>query len=97
MRRKGAEPSLPLGASGLARIKKGVFGLSDAPRQWYLRLHRALSERGWERSPMDFACWFLWSADRTRLEGVVLSHVDDLLLGGSEKAKQQIVLTWERS
>ena len=91
VRHKGDEPSLPLGASGLARIKKGVFGLSDAPRQWYLRLHRALSERGWERSPMDFACWFLWSVDRTQLEGVVLSHVDDLLLGGSEKAKQQIV------
>ena len=67
VRHKGDEPSLPLGEAGLARIKKGVFGLADAPRQWHLRLHRALSERGWERSPMDFACWFLWSKDRSTL------------------------------
>eukprot|EP00434_Breviolum_minutum_P034709 symbB.v1.2.030724.t1/scaffold3494.1/size55430/2 len=90
VRHKGDEPSLPLGEAGLARIKKGVFGLADAPRQWYLRLHRALSERGWERSPMDFACWFLWSKDRSTLEGMVLSHVD-LLLGGSSVAKAQIL------
>lgn len=91
VRHRGDEPSLPLGEAGLARIKKGVFGLADAPRQWYLRLHRALSERGWERSPMDFACWFLWSKDRSTLEGIVLSHVDDLLLGGSSIAKAQIL------
>ena len=91
VKHKGDEPSLPLGEAGLARIKKGVFGLADAPRQWYLRLHRALTERGWERSPMDFACWLLWSKDRSQLDGVVLSHVDDLLLGGNARAKQQIV------
>ena len=90
VRSSGDEPMLPLGTGGLARIKKGVFGLADAPRQWYLRLHRALSERGWERSAMDFACWLLWNESRTKLEGMVLSHVDDLLLGGSEKAKEQI-------
>ena len=29
------EPGLPLGAGGLARLKKGIFGLSDSPRRWY--------------------------------------------------------------
>ena len=90
VRSSGDEPMLPFGVGGLARIKKGVFGLADAPRQWYLRLHRALSERGWERSAMDFACWLLWNESRTKLEGMVLSHVDDLLLGGTAKAKEQI-------
>lgn len=90
VRCSGDEPRLPLGEAGLARIKKGVFGLADAPRQWYLRLHRALSERGWERSAMDFACWLLWNEDRSKLDGIVLSHVDDLLLGGNMRAKKQI-------
>ena len=64
--------------------------LADAPRQWYLRLHRALTERGWERSAMDFACWLLWNKDRSKVDGIVLSHVDDLLLGGNAEAKKQI-------
>ena len=79
-------PGLPFGRA-LAKIRKGVFGLSDAPRQWYLRLNRALLEQGWERSPMDYACWLLWSEDKSTLEGVIISHVDDLLLGGGRRAQ----------
>jgi len=88
------EPQLPFGRFGLARVKKGVFGLSDAPRQWYLRLHRALTERGWTRNPMDAACWMLWEIDEkgnSVLLGVVLSHVDDLLCGGSPRARESIL------
>ena len=86
------EPQLPFGASCLARVRKGVFGLSDAPRQWYLRLHRALTELGWERNVMDAACWMLWDAERKTLLGICLSHVDDLLVGGGETAQQHPLL-----
>ncbi|CAK9100240.1 unnamed protein product [Durusdinium trenchii] len=85
------EPQLPFGASCLARVRKGVFGLSDAPRQWYLRLHRALTELGWERNVMDAACWMLWDAERKTLLGICLSHVDDLLVGGGETARNSIL------
>lgn len=77
------EPTLPFGPLGLARVRKGVFGLADAPRQWYLRLHRSLA--GWCRSTMDSACWLLWSASG-ELDGIICSHVDDLLLGGGDRA-----------
>ena len=89
---KGApgEPRLPFG-NALAKIRKGVFGLADAPRQWYLRLNRALLESGWQRSFLDYACWMLWSPDGTELEGVILSHVDDLLLGGNLRAQQSLL------
>ena len=83
------EPQLP--CPDLVKIKKGVFGLSDAPRMWYQRLNKALLAQGWERSMMDYACWLLWSKDRTYLEGVVISHVDDLLLGGSKLAQDKIL------
>ena len=90
IRGHGDEPRLPF-RGALAKIRKGVFGLADAPRQWYLRLNRALLEEGWERSCMDYACWMLWSADRTVLEGVIVSHVDDLLLGGTLKAQESLL------
>ena len=31
----GDEPQLPLGQGGLARLKKGIFGLSDSARRWF--------------------------------------------------------------
>ena len=85
------EPKLPLGPGGLARLKKGIFGLADSPRRWYVRLHRSLTQLGWERSSIDAAQWFLWSADHAKLEGIILSHVDDLLLGGNDRAKQSLL------
>ena len=85
------EPRLPLGEGGLAKLKKGIFGLADSPRRWYLRLHRALTELGFQRSYTDAALWFLWSEDRTQLEGMVASHVDDLLVGGNSRTKEKIL------
>ena len=81
------EPELPLGAGQLARLKKGIFGLSDSPRRWYLRLHKSLTRLGWERSLVDAATWFLWSPDRKQLDGMIVSHVDDLMMGGNERAE----------
>ena len=58
---------------------------------WYLRLNKALLAQGWECSRMDFACWLLWSENRTYLEGIIMSHVDDLLLGGTIVAQQKML------
>ena len=87
---KGDDPKLPFG-NQLAKIRKGVFGLADAPRQWYLKLNQSFLEAGWERSVIDYACWMLWSEDRKQLEGMVISHVDDLLLGGNSKAQESLM------
>ena len=80
------EPCLPLGEGQLARLKKGIFGLADSPRRWYLRLHKSLTRLGWQRSIIDSAMWLLWS-DSGELEGLVISHVDDLLMGGNARAR----------
>ena len=81
------EPKLPLGEGGLARLRKGIFGLSDSPRRWYLRLHRSLTALGFIRSAVDAAMWFLWSPDHKTLEAMVISHVDDLLFGGNDRGR----------
>lgn len=79
------EPMLPFSSHGLAKVRKGVFGLADSPRRWYLRLHKSLSRLGWERRSMDAAQWFLKDTNGA-LEGIVVSHVDDLLMAGSNRA-----------
>ena len=38
---------------------KGVFGLSDAPREWFLRLRKSLTKEGWRASTMDAASYVL--------------------------------------
>ena len=47
---------------------------------------------GWpwlEEIRMDAACWMLWS-DSGALEGIICSHVDDLLLGGNLRAQEEL-------
>ena len=86
-------PAIPIPDGCLARVLKGVFGLADAPRQWWLRLARCLEEKGWKRSPFDQAAWFLWSASASgtsKLLGALVSHVDDLLFGGDEEAETSL-------
>ena len=75
----------------IGKLRKGIFGLSDSPRRWYLRLNKALQALGWERSTLDYAVWFLWAPDGT-LNGVIASHVDDLLCGGNEEAMKPLDL-----
>eukprot|EP00439_Symbiodinium_sp_Y106_P036615 s2874_g4.t1 len=77
---KNGSPTLPIGRR-LSRILKGVFGLSDAPRE------KSLTKEGWHASTMDAATFFLWSDESTpRLLGVLRSHVDDLLVAGGPEA-----------
>ncbi len=77
-------PKLPIPEGCLCKILKGVFGLSDAPRGWYLRLDRRMVAHGWARCQLDQACWRLHSDGV--LHGMVVGHVDDLLIGASDDA-----------
>ena len=72
----------------LYRVRKGIFGLADAPRQWYLRLSRCMREHNWTMSHLDGACWHIWRDGV--LEGIVVGHVDDLLFAGSAWAKSSL-------
>ena len=74
-------PEIPIPEGCLARVCKGIFGLADAPREWWLRL-----------SPLDQASWFLWdSTERKELRGMIVSHVDDLLFGGDHVAEASLL------
>ena len=74
-RRKG--PKLP---GAILRVLKEILGLADAPRQWYLRLVRTLTEHGWTKSDLDGAVFYFRDASG-KLLGVLVAHVDDLFMG----------------
>ena len=61
---RGDSPSLPVGRR-LSKVLKGVFGLADAPREWFLRLRKSLVREKWKTSSMDAATFFLWSQEPT--------------------------------
>ena len=86
-------PEIPLQSGQLARVLKGIFGLADAPREWWLRLSRAMDEHKWTRSILDAAMWCFWKTDgsgQRQLAGVIVAHVDDLLFTGSGEAERSL-------
>ena len=85
--------SLPLKPGQLCRVLKGIFGLADAPREWWLRLSRSMEEHKWCRSTIDAAMWTFWQNDADKqpvLEGLIVAHVDDLLFTGSPTAEASL-------
>ena len=85
--RKG--PSIPIPVRCLAKVLKGIFGLADAPREWYLRLARELAEERWRRSSLDLALWLLFD-EQGVLHGALAAHVDDLLFTGDAMAVKSL-------
>ena len=63
------------------KLRKVVYGLSDASRSWYLRVEEAMLELGLEKMKMDNAV-FLWRK-ASKVEGIVTVHVDDMLYFGA--------------
>ena len=65
----------------LWRLLKGVFGLSEAPRLWWLRIRGDLLATGWIEIKSAPATFILKDA-AGKLCGVMALHVDDGLLCG---------------
>jgi len=74
----------------LASVKKGIFGLADAPREWYLRLSECLLEEGWNFSLVDGAFCVLRNSTG-KVCGLIVCHVDDLLFTGDEAAMASLM------
>ena len=58
------------------KLKKTLYGLGDAPRSWYLRVHRELLKLGCTRMTLDPALYVIRGEDGV-LHGALAVHVDD--------------------
>ena len=72
----------------LWRLKKIVYGLCDASRNWYLRVAEVLQNLGMKVCKYDNAVFLFRKGD---LQGLVLVHVDDMLYFGTDEFLTKVV------
>lgn len=64
----------------VCRLRRSLYGLRQAPRQWYKRLHQALVKHGFEVSPADSS---LFRYVHNNVIIFALVYVDDIIMTGS--------------
>lgn len=87
---------LPGVAEGsLLKLRTIAYGLSDAPRSWWLRLKSILEKHGWRESELERGSFKLY--DQEKLVGVGGPHVDDFIVTGYERAFERSLQGLKRS
>jgi hypothetical protein len=67
------------GEDQVLRLKKALYGLHQAPRAWYAKMHTSLTALGFERSDHEHAVY----TRRTASQPLVIDvYIDDLLITG---------------
>ena len=69
------------------KLKRCLYGLVDAPREWYQRVCTELTKLGGRKSKYD-KCLFLWHKEG-KLIGMIITHVDDFQFCGTENFTDQ--------
>ncbi len=69
------------------RLKKGLYGLRQAGRQWYIHLHEAYSSLGFTRCESDWSVYIRKTASALTISA---SSVDDLLIASSSKSESDL-------
>ncbi|CDO74894.1 hypothetical protein BN946_scf184988.g1, partial [Trametes cinnabarina] len=65
-------------------LKKAIYGLKQASRQWNLKIHKSLLDLGFTRTYSDAGVYVYWRQGGDKVTLVVL-YVDDLLLLGDDR------------
>jgi hypothetical protein len=66
------------------RLRKGLYGLRQAGRQWYLTLHDAYTTLGYTRCESD---WSVYTRRRAADISLSATSVDDILLASNSKSE----------
>ena len=83
-------PPVEANVSGkLWRLRKTAYGLIDAACNWYLSVKGTIIDLKCKQSHLDKAV-FRWY-NNNKLEGIILLHVDDFLVTGSNRFYDLVV------
>ena len=72
------------------KLKKSLYGLNDAARSFHLSLVSELKKLGCVQSGLDNTLFYLIRDNE--LQGVIVSHVDDLLHAGSGVFEEEVMM-----
>ena len=71
------------------KLKKCVYGLTDATKHWYLRVAEELSKLGVHKSIYDEVVFYWYHGNL--LHGIICTQVDDFFWGGSARLKSSVI------
>lgn len=66
----------------LMKMLKSAYGLADAPLLWFKEATRRLQLLGWTPQLLDKCTFGYYSPKTKTLDGILVLHVDDMLLAG---------------
>jgi hypothetical protein len=72
------------------KLKRCLYGLNDAARQFYNSVVETLIGLGCEQSQLDPTV-FYYKGENGAIQGVLVSHIDDFLHGGSDLFENDIM------
>ena len=85
----------------LAKVVKSFYGLTNAPRIWWLDISTKLRGLQFHKLSFDKCFWVQWAldekhpqagADGWRIIGVIVRHVDDFLVAG-DHTNEEFLMT----
>ena len=89
-------PPLEANTNKLWKLKKTVYGLRDAPRQWYLRVKSIICELGCKLSSIDNSLFMSHNSSGS-IVGVIAVFVDDVLYGGTVNFLNEVICNLRKS
>ena len=69
----------------LLKLKKSIYGVNDAARQWYHSIKGILLRLGWESLTFELAGFVLRDPTSKEVMAILALHVDDVLIAWDEK------------
>lgn len=80
---------LNLGEDQIVRLLKAVYGLCNAPLEWFLCIDEWFKSHGWRAVELEPCLWMLYDVTG-KCVGIAAIHVDDLLVAGLEDARDSL-------
>lgn len=75
----------------LLLLRTCIYGLNDASMMWWKKLTKEIKKLGCEQSRLDPAVYFRRDKNGF-LDGILCSHVDDILSAGTRSFEKEVVL-----
>lgn len=67
--------------SMVCKLKKSIYGLKQASRQWYFKFHQVISSFGFEANQVDDCLYLKFSGSKYI---ILVLYVDDILLASND-------------